>query len=579
MNAHRPCRLKAALALFALVVLATASLPVCAQQWGAQARYVNITEAKVEQLSNAVRITLKADGLLEADVDFRQFWSFIRGTGWTQAERKRFTMSLLNARSQVGRFVDVGVYPVSHVSLSVPPDALEGVGLEATLALYVPARIGRLQGGDSVLDWTWRIGRDDRLVDMVLSDNQRELILTVFSDFHHEVDAPPEERARAEWELAVEPAAEGCRLWALRAPLQAVMDEISAVGGVAISLGPDVDRRLTANLPAMPAPELLAVIARIACLNLTLHQGTYYLSEGAAVDVASYWGADSRRIRLANLSVDDAVLLIPTFLLKHIQTDPETNTLVAYGPPDLLAKLEADLRELDNPPQQIRVRAMVIELRDAASRPRALSALLEGGTTATEFVPSEGRLRMRVVDQPLDRLETRLRRLEDREHVRMDARPEMVVLSGREASLFVGRTQYYRFLRQRWWGQQLELRSVDIGIRITTTPWTGDGHTFTTPFSVSADSIISRDAEGLPLVSRQSADGALRVTAGQTIIFGGLRLLEASREERNIHPLHEAPVIGGLLQAADRTETTSEVWVCLGVDAAPSPHEIVTPDS
>lgn len=579
MIPRRPCRRNAALAPVALLLLVAAAPPPCAQQWGAQARYVNITEARVERLSNAVRITLKADGLLEADVDFRQFWNFVRGSGWTQAERKRFTLNLLNARSQVGRFVDVGVYPVSHVSLSVPAGALEGVGLEVTLALYIPARVGRLQRGDSVLDWTWRIGPDDRLVDMVLSDNRRELILTVFSDFHQDVDAPPVEAARPQWDLAVEPAPEGCRLWALRAPLHAVMNEISAVTGVAISLGPDVDRRLTANLPAMPAPELLAVIARIACLNLTLHQGTYYLSEGAAVDVASYWGADSRRIRLANLSVEDAILLIPTFLLKHIQTDPETNTLVAYGPPDLLAKLEADLRELDNPPAQIRVRAMVIELRDATSRPRALSALLEGGTTETELVPAEGTVRVRVVNQPLDRLEARLRRLEHREDVRMDARPEVLVLSGREASLFVGRRQYYRFMRQRWWGQQLELRSVDVGISITTTPWTGDGNTFTTPFSISADSIISRDAEGLPLVSRQSADGALRITPGQTIVFGGLRMVETSREDRSIQALRDAWLTGGLLGAGDADDTVSEVWVCLGVDPAPEAHQIGLPDS
>lgn len=579
MNAHRPRRLVAVCAPVALLLAATAGLPVCAQRWGTQARHVNITEARVEQLSNAVRITLQADGLLEVDVDFRQFWSFARDTGWTQAIRQRFSVNILNARSQVGRFVNVGVYPVSHVSLSVPTEALEGVGLEATLALYVPARVGRLQRGDSVLDWTWRIGRDDRLVDIVLSDNQRELIITAYSDFHHDVDAPERAPEPPQWELAAEPTAEGLRLWALRAPLQAVMDEISAASGVAISLGPDVDRRLTANLPAMGASELLATIARIACLNLAVYEGTYYLSEGAALDVASYWGADSRRIRLANLSVDEAVLLVPTFMLKHIQTDAETNTLVTYGPPDLLAKLEADLRALDNPPRQIRVRALVIELREAATRPRALSALLEGGTTATELVPSEGRVRVRVVNQPVDRLEARLQRLERREDVRMDARPEMVVLSGREASLFVGRRQYYRFLRQRWWGQQLELRSVDVGIQITTTPWTGDGHTFTTPFSVSADSIISRDEEGLPFLSRQSAEGALRITAGQTIVFGGLRLVEDSREERTIRPLRDVWLTGGPLTAGDRAETVSEVWVCLGVDAVVSSDEVGHHDS
>jgi len=156
------------------LLLATVSCPVAwAQfQWGEAANYVNITEATVQQLSNAVRITLKADGTIRSDVKSRDFWTFDPlHDEWRKLESKHLTINLLNARSQIGRYVGVGTYPASHITLSVPSEAKEGTGLEVTLSLFLPTCIGKIQDGDRVRDWSW----DERpiSVDMLLSENGR----------------------------------------------------------------------------------------------------------------------------------------------------------------------------------------------------------------------------------------------------------------------------------------------------------------------------------------------------------------------------------------------------------------------
>lgn len=173
--------LRAALCLLGVL---SGTSTVLAQDWSGSSNAVTITETRVEQLSNAVRIFIKADGTLQCDATPRDFWE-VRDDQWELAWLKRFNIALLNARSGIGHYVDVDRYPVSHVTLSVPTDAREGVGLAVSLVLYEPGRIGKFQRRtDSVRDWGWWMG--GIRVDMLLSDNKQELILTVHTEEHRD---------------------------------------------------------------------------------------------------------------------------------------------------------------------------------------------------------------------------------------------------------------------------------------------------------------------------------------------------------------------------------------------------------
>ncbi len=564
----------------AVAALVLAASPVWAALWGGADNYVNITAARVEQLSNAVRVVLESDGRLETDIDIFSFWRRNRETGWSQRDLKRFPLRLLNARSQIGRFVDIGAYPASHLTLSVPTDAREGVGLEMALHLYAPARLGRFQYRDYVADWSWRVAGDESLhVDMVLSDNKRELIITVHTNEHHDVAvATPAAGPRVEQDVRVDPADTGLRLWALRAPLQAVMDEIAAAAHVSISLGPGIDRRLTANLPPLPVGRLLALVARMCCLSLVVADGGYLLTGSGGADVGSYWAAENRRIHLRNISVDDALLLLPTFVLGRLRVDVESNALVAYGPPELLDKISADLRAVDRRGWQVVMRLMLVEVRDSRLLQQQLATLLEAGTTGLEMTPVDGSVRVAVADHSLNHVRLALQALEHRQAVRTDVRPHVTVLSGREARIFVGKQQFYRFMRRTWWGgTRLELNRVDVGVQLTATPWTGDGRSITVPFTVSADSILSRDSEGLPLVGRQQADGVLRVRRGQTIVFGGLRTRDSSVLDLRAPGLGALPPLArpGGTRTADRSG--SELLICLSAEATQGPVDRPVP--
>lgn len=540
---------------------------VLAQNWSGSSNAVTITETRVEQLSNAVRIFIKADGTLQCDATPRDFWE-VRDDQWELAWLKRFNIALLNARSGIGHYVDVDRYPVSHVTLSVPTDAREGVGLAVSLVLYEPGRIGKFQRRtDSVRDWGWWMG--GIRVDMLLSDNKQELILTVHTEEHRDEPTGEAKATELPSTLRLYGAGERWRLQAIRAPFADVVGKVADAAGTSVTLDPGVDRRITANLPAMGALEMLQALCDTACLELTNSERGYYITTGTSDNVGSYWAGSGRRIILRNMPVDDALRCLPGFVLRHLKADAEGNAVIAYGPPQLLDKVERDLVELDRVSYQMRVTVLVAQLRNPKEAWKSLAALFQRGTTSVGLEPVSGAIQVGVVDQSLRRMKLELQRLERAGIAEVRVEPDVTVLNGEQARVFIGKQQFYQFMRPTWYGVEPELRRVDVGVRLISSPWSGDGRIITVPFLVASDLIVGETDDGLPIVSRQQAQGNLRVTDQDCIVFGGLRTQDRFTQRLGFPPLKDGITIGGPLRFEIQATTDEEILLCVGAETVP----------
>lgn len=545
--------------LLGAVLLFSCAAVSHAQWWGGASSYVNFTNARVERLSNAVRVTLEADGALRADSEGFSYFGYDPRRGrYMPTLTKRVSVNVLNARSQIGSYVDVNIYPVSHIVLSVPAGATEGVGLVVSTMLYAPGQVGRIQRGDWVAEWGRWMSITDLQVDMILSDNRRELIITVQTGRTYEPGA--ERKTTAVESLTVEQANGGLIVRAINCPIDRFCREVSEVSGVGILVSPGIDRRVTANLPAMSVEHILEALCRITCLQLGRVDGAFHISSDAVDDASSYWATSFRKLKLQYIDVDTALLLLPDCVLRYLKSDTETNTLLAFGPPPLLDKIEADLKAVDLPTRQIVVEAMVVEMRDSPWARRTMDSLVEGGTTSFKTVADGGSLRLGVVDKSLHHIRLALQNLGRESIVRTDVRPRVVVTNGVEARFFVGRRQYYKAQRMRRSGTIVaELRALDVGVELVASPWTGDGEHITVPFEISSDVISGRTDDANPIISRQSAEGCLRIRSGETLVFGGLRASTVESTRRRIHPLDAAPLVGDLLGSSDRSTEIAQI--------------------
>ena len=552
-------RLPAAAACVALCLGAfLARQVVCAQSQV----YCTVNKVTVESLTNSVRITITTDGVPEFDTSWNEYYTR-QGGSWVPNRLPVIHFSLPNARSAVGSFADVASYPVSHVQFAVPRDSREGVGLEVSVVLYRAAVVRHVQAG-----W-WHFGSQQTTptppsFEIAQSRDRSSIMIIVRSDRYCEPGVAREVAAPERSSLSVTSEADGLiSVHALNTPLGEVLRAISETDGIATVVRGGANYRASMTINRAAPALLMRAIARGYGLSVRMTDGVYYVTEGLPTEVDSYWASSTATFPLRNVSPSQALDLLPDFLLRYVHVNAEQNAVVAAGPPQLLDKLESDLRAIDQPPRQIELSAVLVEEREAGGLDLATELVLASGGHTLRAAGATGSLGYELVEDGLRDLQVKLQALRDRDVVATRVCPSITVASGSHAELFLGKRHYFAFLATRGGVQEVTLTSTDVGSALSADPWTGDGRSITIPLRVQANTVVSVDSAGLPLVATREARGTVRMISGDTLIFSGLRMATAEGRRGKI----PVPIIGDLTQTQARRVDTSAALVLLSARA------------
>ncbi|MHC4540536.1 MAG: hypothetical protein ACYS74_12250, partial [Planctomycetota bacterium] len=82
--------------------------------------YCSCVEVEKMQLANAAIVTVKADGLLKTTADRMDFLEENEPGEYDTRAITRLPIRLENARSELGSFVDINLYPISHLEIVIP---------------------------------------------------------------------------------------------------------------------------------------------------------------------------------------------------------------------------------------------------------------------------------------------------------------------------------------------------------------------------------------------------------------------------------------------------------------------------
>ncbi|MBM3498668.1 MAG: hypothetical protein FJX74_08335 [Armatimonadetes bacterium] len=563
---------------------------VCAGVWAGAARhgpaqsevYCTLVSTTVDKLSNATRVTLTTDGLVTGDYDAA---NFVRREGNESVPRrlKIIPFRLTNARTRLGSFVDVGQYPISHVSFSVPKDSREGVGLDVSVVLYRRSFVELVWLGRNAF-----FGTDEApYVRIRVSDDRRSVIITARSDRYREPEASEKTAAPSPKSRRLEVTRAGAgrlNVLAVNAELGAVLSEVASQAGAQIAVRGGASYRASMSVKNVSLDGLLRAVGRAYGLSVKSVGGIYYVTDGLPGEVDSYWAAPTASFQLQHLQAEQALDLLPEFLLPYVHVDQEKNRLVATGPPQLLDKLEADLRVIDRPVAQIKVSGVVVEELTGGGLDLASEVIYATGSTETRLDAEAGQLGFGVVDGRLADVRANLRGLVRRGRIRTRVCPSVVVASGEEAHLFLGQRRHFAFQRSTLeWGhwpptvrQEVVLESTEVGSRIWTRPWSSDGETITLETFIEANTVLTVSDEGLPRVASRNAYGVRRITSGDTVAFGGLTLDTPSRSRRQIGP-DDWPLLSDLGGGRTRDYTTTRTLVLLSARASLDASDLAAP--
>ncbi len=547
------------LMLVALVLLAPTVV------FGQREDFVDLEKIEVEELPNAVRLRLTVDGVLQVNASTywaygRTLWGLFSGVDEPDAgPSRRISFTLENLRGGAAPVVQVAKYPVSHLEFSLMPGARGAVGFLCTVVLYRPGYLTVIDTGGWAQDLSYEQEYDGPQVMLQTTRGQNELLITVLSDRPKEPlpERPVVESAPAQ--LEVSGGADALSVHAVNADMHLLLERVSRLAQVQVYLDDKVDMAVTAHLESVPLERFMQTLVLGYGLSLHREGATYFVSLSQVETAVPFWAAETRSVPLQYLSAAEAVLLLPDVLFSYIRANEEGNALVMNGPSPLLDRIERDLRVIDRPAYHCRLRAWVVSGRGVAERLQEITGRISGGTTAWR-ADSSGQVRIEVDERRAHELVTSLRRLATRQQLHIKALPVVQVKNGQQARLFVGEKIYYWKLSRSYLAQAMELSSVEAGSELTIEPLTA-GDWITASVKVNSN-FLGEISELGPLVFRRAAEGTVRLRSGDTIIIGGLRLVERSKERRKT---------AMLLEGRYSYEEEQEVWVLLQARASLAP--------
>jgi len=564
------------LCLAVLLVLAAAAHP---QQ--RRMPFCNIVAVESRRIGNAVQVTIRADGIMRLWFDQSRYVDEARAQRDTGDPRKpviEIPFRITNARSQVSSFVDVGIYPVSHVEVSLPSDTPDGLGVDIKLVLFSPAVVRSARVGRDQVDFSG-LPYAGPSFSVQQTPDQRSLIILVLSDRR---TMPPVQRRKpgevTPSELLVEADGDTVSIFALNADLRELMREFTQQTGMVVMVDPDLERVVSLCLQEMAPEEALQAVATGYGLELGRLNGAWFVGEGVVGSINTYLESSIEKIPLNYISAASARNSLPEFLLKYLRVNASENSLTVVGPASLVQKVREDIRKIDQPVPHVQIDALIIEMTDTDDSESVLRFLVADAHNTARVNVGTGDITYRIFGVPRTDVEARLRALAAEGRVRIRATPTAVALNGQSARIFSGQQRYIRADYFVEWSQAFITRviPVDVGVSLEMNCWVGAEGVILATVTPRVTAIAELDVKtGLPTVSTRLAETTVLLREGETLLIGGLKLQQQDTITRKVPLLGDLPLIGGLFRAKTQRRTTTELAILVTPRIITSSHREV----
>lgn len=378
---------------------------------------------------------------------------------------------------------------------------------------------------------------------------------------------PPPEGAGADAEprdtIELEVGERGVSLYAVAADAHELLTKLAKATGLRLIVDDTVKRSITLNLVNRPVSEVLGSIVSTYGLSCKEVDGIFIISEGIPTSPSSYLLSDIDSISTKYVLSNNAKSLLPVFLQDNVKTNPEQNAVILSAPTEILKKFREDIAQFDIPAAQIMVDVLMVEFTDTGAREfgsrwgwtdSGRNIAVDGGA---------GSVVLRGLATLTPEFYTDLRALVGNGKARVRANPRIATVSGREATVFIGKQQYLSTPVVMGDGyNQRQTYSIDAGVRLEVTPWTGGEDEIIVDVQPEISVLSAPDPKtGLPEKSTRRADTTVLVRSGQTIIIGGLNQREAIGSKSKVPGVGDVPVIGSLFQSREENTTTTEMVV------------------
>lgn len=370
--------------------------------------------------------------------------------------------------------------------------------------------------------------------------------------------------ARGTYQITGE--ADALTVFAVSTDAQELLTALAAKAGLRLIVDDTVSRRITVNIKGKSARKIVDDIASAYGLSVADVEGVTMVSEGIPRSPSSYLLSDIDSIPTKYVNAANARNLLPVFLQDYVKVNSDQNAVVLSAPRDVLGKFREDIAQFDIPASQIQVELLLVELTNTTLDQLGLTVNYQNAGIGASTDPNVGSIIYQAFAKLPNTFSANLRALQSKGRANVRANPRIATVSGRPASIFVGRQRYIATPIDAgptsgggFGGGSRNF--IDAGVRLEITPFTGGQGQVLVNVNAEVSTLSALDpVTRLPEKSTRTASTTVRVPDGQTIIIGGLTQQETRDVRTKIPLLGDIPFLGPLLfQNKDVSTTQTEL--------------------
>jgi len=368
----------------------------------------------------------------------------------------------------------------------------------------------------------------------------------------------------------------------MQTDLRQALADISAQTGVRILTDPLVQGLVTADFTDTPLSTALDELALPLGFSARRFPNHYLIGKPSEDGPSFLALTETVRYQPEFLDAKLLLELLPAALRQVIRVDEKANAIAVTATPEVHARFAQDLKILDQPRPQVLLEALVVEMDRETSRALGIewSAIESRGYSTlevvrippmTSFDPS---FQLDLIHDALNTdIRTTLRALDAQGLVRVRANPSVATLSGEEATIRIGREEFFSLLQGSAAFPYITLEKIPTGITLRITPSVGSSHRITAEIHAEVSDVTGTGVSNLPITSVRTVDTRLRVGSGETIVVGGMVLESERREHQEVPGLGQIPLLGALFSEDSRRTQQTEVTVFI------TPYILIDPET
>ena len=359
--------------------------------------------------------------------------------------------------------------------------------------------------------------------------------------------------------LEISGSANSLSVFAVSVDAAQLLTGIASRAGLKLVVDDTVSRRITISVREKPAREVIGAIAGAYGLAVADLEGVTVVSEGIPRSPSSYLLSGIDQISTKYVDASNARNLLPVFLQDYVKVNSEQNAVVLSAPNEVLRKFRSDIAGFDIPAAQILVDLLLVELTDTGLDALNLNLNYNNNGDGVFVSPGTGTVTYRALTSLKDQFFVNLQALQEKGRAQVRANPRIATVSGRRASIFVGRQRYIVTPIDTGGGQR---NFIDAGVRLAITPYTGGEKTILVDVDTEVSTLSALDPiTRLPEKSTRTASTKVRVGDGETIVIGGLQQQETRDVQTKVPVLGDLPILGKALFSTRNKRTTNSELV------------------